>query len=134
MSAPAAIASASPSSTIFASSLGDTSHPFGQLAAGGSAGGKIDFAGDRDWFKIQLTAGQVAAVNLQGGHGGGTLADPYLRLEDANGAELAVNDNAATGNPTRSSFTRRRSPPPTIWWRVRPATPAPAATSSASPP
>jgi hypothetical protein len=83
----------------FASSLGDTSHPFGQLAAGGSAGGKIDFAGDRDWFKIQLTAGQVAAINLAGAHGGGTLADPYLRLEDANGAELAVNDNAATGNP-----------------------------------
>jgi hypothetical protein len=84
----------------FASSLSDTDHLFGQLAVGGSGSGKIDFAGDRDWFKIQLTAGQLYAINLQGTHGGGgTLADPYLRIEDGNGAQLAVNDNAGTGNP-----------------------------------
>jgi hypothetical protein len=82
----------------FADSLSDSTAPFGQLAINGSAAGDLESVGDRDWFQIQLNAGTSYVLALQGLRaGGGTLADPYLRLHDASGAVIAQNDDIVSG-------------------------------------
>jgi|GEM_PF-3322998 len=84
-----------------ASSLTDTSRPFGQLASGGTATGDLEQAGNRDWFRVVLIGGTSYTIT-ETGHtgGGGTLADPFLRLHDASGNLLASNDDIVSGtNP-----------------------------------
>jgi Ca2+-binding RTX toxin-like protein len=92
----------------FASSLTDTTAPFGRLAVGGSATGMLQQAGDRDWFAVNLQAGVTYTIS-EIGHagGGGTLGDPFLRLHDAAGNLLASNDDIVDGsNPdSRIVFT-----------------------------
>ncbi|MDB5494450.1 MAG: Ca2+-binding protein toxin, partial [Phenylobacterium sp.] len=88
-----------PAADEFASSLTDASHPFGQLTPGGSATGALQSAGDRDWFQVRLQAGLSYTINLTGhAGGGGSLADPFLRLHDAGGAVLASNDDIVDGS------------------------------------
>jgi hypothetical protein len=97
-----------PAADDLASSVNDTSHPFGALSAAGVATGTLQQAGDRDLFKVQLFAGVTYTVS-ETGHvgGGGTLADPYLRLDDATGNAVAQNDDIVDGtNPdSRLTFT-----------------------------
>jgi Ca2+-binding RTX toxin-like protein len=69
----------------FASGFADTSHPMGQLAVGGSATGALQGAGDRDWFKVQLAPGDYLIGETGAGGGGGSLADPTLRVYDSTG-------------------------------------------------
>lgn len=81
----------------FANSFSDTSHPFGQVV-NGTASGSLDYVGDRDWFKIQLTANSAYTIDLQGqGSSNGTLADPYLRVYNAQGVQIAENDDVSLG-------------------------------------
>jgi Ca2+-binding RTX toxin-like protein len=92
----------------FASSLADTTHAFGQIAIGGTATGALQLAGDRDWFAVQLQAGNTYSVTETGATGrGGALADPFLRLHDSSGALIASNDDIVDGrNPdSQLSFT-----------------------------
>jgi Ca2+-binding RTX toxin-like protein len=97
-----------PAPDEFASSLADASHPFGQLSIGSTAMGVLQQAGDRDWFAVQLQAGDTYSVSETGATGrGGTLADPFLRLHDSSGALVASDDDIVDGtNPdSRLSFT-----------------------------
>src|SRR5207248_291570 len=90
----------------FANSLTDATHPFGQVTVGGSSSGTIDFNGDRDWFRVQLTGGTTYTINLQGQHAGaGTLEDPYLRVHNSTGALLAENDDIVLGTNRDSQLT-----------------------------
>ncbi|THD74463.1 MAG: calcium-binding protein [Phenylobacterium sp.] len=94
-----------PAPDEFASSFGDTSHPFGQLTVGHSATGDLQFAGDRDLFQVQLIAGDTYTITETGQHGGeGTLADPFLRLDNIVGATVEFNDDigAQGSNPDSS--------------------------------
>jgi Ca2+-binding RTX toxin-like protein len=92
-----------PAPDEYASSLTDTAHPFGQIAVGGSASGALQIAGDRDWFAVQLQAGGTYAISLVGkAGGGGTLADPFLRLHDSSGTLLASNDDISPGSNSDS--------------------------------
>jgi hypothetical protein len=95
-----------PAPDEFASSLADTSHPFGQVVAGGSATGALQQAGDHDWFRVVFTAGATYTIG-ETGHagGGGTLADPFLQLHDASGAVVAVNDDITPGANPDSRIT-----------------------------
>ncbi|MFI4965838.1 MAG: NF038122 family metalloprotease, partial [Caulobacterales bacterium] len=97
-----------PAPDEFASSLTDAAHPFGQLAVGGSATGVLQQAGDHDWFAVQLQAGRTYTIS-ETGHagGGGSLADPFLRVHDALGNLAASNDDIVSGiNPdSRLVFT-----------------------------
>ncbi|MDB5446820.1 MAG: endo,3,4-beta glycanase [Phenylobacterium sp.] len=97
-----------PAADDYASSASASGLPFGQLAVGGAAAGVLEQAGDRDLFHVTLQAGATYRIDLTGAHGGGgTLADPYLRLDDANGTVLATNDDVVDGsNPdSRLVFT-----------------------------
>lgn len=77
----------------YANSLTDATHPFGQVIVNGTSTGALEVTGDRDWFRIQLTAGSRYLINLTGT----TLEDPYLRLHDSTGTTLAENDDIVLG-------------------------------------
>ncbi len=65
------------------------------VPVGGSVQGVIDTSGDRDWYRITLTAGQTYTFStiLTGG-----LDDSILTLRDAAGTQLATNDDAVAGS------------------------------------
>lgn len=66
----------------------------GAIAAGETREGSIQYAGDQDWFGVDLTAGETYTIDLRGlSSGSGTLGDPYLVLRDADGDEVAANDD-----------------------------------------
>jgi Ca2+-binding RTX toxin-like protein len=61
---------------------------------------------------VQLQAGDTYTINLTGATGGGgTLADPYLRLHDAAGNLVATNDDIVDGSDpdSRVAFTASTS-------------------------
>lgn len=77
------------------------------VAPGKAAPGRIDFAGDSDWIRATLNAGKVYVLDVLGfGSGsGGTLPDSTLRLLDANGQEIASDDNSGAGLDAHLQFT-----------------------------
>ena len=81
----------------------------GTVTVGGSATGDIETRGDRDWFAVNLEAGESYRIDLEGSRtGDGTLYDPYLRgVHDADGALIAgtTDDDSGTGNNSRVLFT-----------------------------
>ena len=88
----------------FASSTATT----GSVSVGGSTSGNIETAGDTDWFKITLTAGQTYQFDLKGGpSGNGNLPDPFLRLRDSSGNTIAnaFADDGGTGLDSRFTYT-----------------------------
>ena len=79
----------------------------GAVEVGGSATGGIDYAGDRDWFAVELKAGKTYRIDLEGS-GAGALRNPYLRgVHDADGDLLpgTRNDDGGAGSNSRVFFT-----------------------------
>lgn len=69
----------------------------GAVSPAAPALGVIEWAGDSDWFALNLTAGVTYGLSLEGAaSGAGTLRDPLLRLY-ANGAVVGVDDDAGVG-------------------------------------
>jgi hypothetical protein len=61
--------------------------------------GNIDFANDQDWYRFEVKSGETYVLNLDGSAGGiGTLNNPYLRVLDSAGNEIASNDDFGTRN------------------------------------
>ncbi|MFZ2029151.1 MAG: PPC domain-containing protein, partial [Vitreimonas sp.] len=82
----------------------------GTVSVGGSRSGNIETAGDADWFKITLVAGQTYQFDLRGSpSGGGTLADPFLRLRDSAGNSITSDDDSGTGLDSRITYTATSS-------------------------
>ena len=81
----------------------------GTVAVGGSSTGEIELVGDRDWFAVELEAGKIYRIDLEGSStDAGTLSDPYLRgIYDANGNLIfgMTDNNGGTGNNSRVYFT-----------------------------
>ncbi|MFO1069736.1 MAG: hypothetical protein U1E14_14550 [Geminicoccaceae bacterium] len=71
------------------------------LAAGGIAHGTIDWAGeapDRDWYRLELTAGHSYRIDLEGrSSGAGSLFNPQLLLVDAGGNPVPASGDYAVG-------------------------------------
>ena len=79
------------------------------LAIGASAPGAVQYSGDRDGFKVDLVAGKTYVFTADSVIDGqkGTLRDPFLRLLDANGKQLAFNDDTSIGGESvASGFSR----------------------------
>ena len=66
-------------------------------AEGDSREGMLSPAGDKDWYRVHLDAGQSMRVALDGGQGEGMLADPFLTLYGPDGKEIAHDDDGGTG-------------------------------------
>jgi VCBS repeat protein len=70
----------------------------GTVAVDGSSTGILEVAGDHDWFKIQLVAGHSYIIDERGAaSGGGTLPDPFVRLHNSVGTEVASDDDSGKG-------------------------------------
>jgi serralysin len=74
------------------------------MAIGDSFSGALQAVGDDDWVAVTLQAGSSYEINLFGS-GVGALSDPYLRLYDANGAQVAFNDDGGSGYNSRIIYT-----------------------------
>ena len=74
---------------------GDTSTT-STIAFGQTRVSLIDFQGDQDWYRINVTAGQEFQIDLIG-FGVSGIEDTYLRLFDANGNLIAQDDDGGTG-------------------------------------
>lgn len=78
----------------------------GAVVVGGLAAGRIEAANDSDWFRVTLTAGHIYRFDLEGqASGRGTLEDPYLRLRDSTGTQIAAYDDGGAGVNSRGQFT-----------------------------
>ncbi len=77
------------------------------LAIGGSLNGAVNTWGDRDWFAVDLVAGQRYSIPLDGAAFGGygALSDPYLRLRNASGTLVAQDDDSGPGLNSVLTFT-----------------------------
>ena len=51
----------------------------GVLDVDGTASGELEAVGDDDWFALNVEAGDLVSISLDGI----TLGDPFLRLHDA---------------------------------------------------
>ena len=73
------------------------------VTVGSTTSGTLDAAGDHDWYRITLSAGQSITVTINGV----TLEDPYLYIRDSAGNLLYQNDDISSGINRNSqlSFT-----------------------------
>ncbi len=80
----------------------DDSAPF--LAGGVTSA--IDVVGDEDWYATQLAAGvyRITLIGSEDGEALGPLHDPLLRVYDADGVEIAMNDDRVLGVETDSDL------------------------------
>ena len=80
---------------------GSTPAQSGLLSLGVSQQGEIETAGDRDWFAIELQAGESYSFELTGV----TLGDPFLVLRNSRGTTLLSDDDSGDGLNSRILFT-----------------------------
>ena len=74
------------------------------IAVGGTFVGEIEVGYDQDWIRIELVAGQQIVIDLEG-FGDAPLSDPYLRLRDSTGTQVAANDDGGWTLDSRLVFT-----------------------------
>jgi Ca2+-binding RTX toxin-like protein len=72
------------------------------IALGGSVTGRIETAGDKDWFRINLTAGTVYDFSLSALSG--AAFDTLLQVRDASGSLVVQNDDSGFGTDSRLTF------------------------------
>ena len=88
-----------PSTTDLIAGDASTSYTLSATAAQSS---QVDSAGDQDWFRVTLIAGYRYDFALNAATG--SSLNSYLRLIDANGTQLAYNDDAV-GLNARLTYT-----------------------------
>ena len=82
----------------------------GRAIIGSHTEGSLDYPGDHDWYRVQLTQAQSYRFGLNGsgapgGLHGSALSDPLLRIRDARGQELAMDDDGGEGFNSYLEFT-----------------------------
>ena len=76
------------------------------ILTGGTATAAIETAGDRDWFRLDVIAGQTITVNANGsGSGAGTLSDTFLVIYDSLGRYVTLDNDSGPGLDSRLTFT-----------------------------
>ena len=70
------------------------------VEVGGSKVGGIGDAGDVDWYRVAVLAATDYEISVVGGSGAGDLADPVVRVYDATGVTVVVQDSDADDDGT----------------------------------
>ncbi|MCI5112579.1 MAG: S8 family serine peptidase [Marivita sp.] len=73
-------------------------------AVAGTITGRLETAGDRDWFRVDLVAGSTYEFQLRGADGAQGLSDPFLYLFDASGSLVGSNDDSSQGLDSLLTF------------------------------
>jgi serralysin len=79
-----------------------------ELNPGATLTGAIDTLGDHDWYRIALVAGQTYTFRTSA-TGAGDVNDTTITIRDANGVQLAFNDDFGTGAYSQVTFTATTS-------------------------
>lgn len=81
------------------------------VSVGQPVTGAIEPVGDIDWYRLEVSQGQRYTISLNAADGEGQEAslDPMLFLYDAQGEELAFNDDADASLNSRLSYVPTRS-------------------------
>lgn len=79
----------------------------GAVVAGGSATGIVETAGNRDWFRTDLTAGTTYAIELRGTAAGSGLrwTESSLILRSSLGGAIAIQTQTGLGAAARLVYT-----------------------------
>ncbi len=78
----------------------------GVVAVDGTARGRLETSGDRDWFRIELDANTPYLLGLRGqSTNDGSLLDPFLRLYDSSGNSVRTDDDSGSGLNALIEFT-----------------------------
>lgn len=78
----------------------------GTIIPGRSVSGTLNFPGDGDWFRVQLTAGQTYVIAMQGSSSGaGSLGNPAVGLQDGTGAPLVSDSDSGYLVEARLTYT-----------------------------
>lgn len=78
------------------------------IAPGGVLLDAIERRGDRDWVRIDLDAGQVVAISVEG-WGEDPLGDSYLRIRGPGGKVIEANDDYGPGTGSTVTFLAPRT-------------------------
>jgi Ca2+-binding RTX toxin-like protein len=89
-------------STLAAARSNPTAITVGQIDAAQSASrsiaGSLGIPGDKDYFRVSLTAGQIYEMQAEGfASKKGSLVDTYLRVFDSQGRLIGFNDDGGLG-------------------------------------
>jgi hypothetical protein len=76
----------------------------GRLNVGADVTAALETPDDQDWYRIRLESGQSYRFTLNGS-GNEPLNDPLLRIADANGEPLAMDDDGGEGFNSYLEFT-----------------------------
>jgi hypothetical protein len=76
----------------------------GRITVGQSVEGGLDFAADKDWYRVRLEEGQSYRFTLTGA-GDSAVGDPLVRVLGPDGAELAMDDDGGDGLNSYLEFT-----------------------------
>lgn len=76
----------------------------GRISIGDNVDGALDFAGDADWYRVRLQEGQSYRFTLDSS-GESPVGDPLLRLRNAAGEEVAIDDDGGEGFNSYLEFT-----------------------------
>ena len=68
--------------------------------------GEVETGGDKDVYKVSGTTNSTYLIDLRGAPSAlGTLTDPIVTILDANGSQIAQNDDGGTGLDSSLTFT-----------------------------
>lgn len=79
-----------------------------RVTPGRPVNGEIEIEGDVDWYRLNANTNRRYRITLTGAGENG-LADPFLRVLDASGAELAINDDDEESLNSALVFTPSRN-------------------------
>ena len=78
---------------VLTGEVGQTRAAAYEISVGDTVTSQLETGGDRDWYEVDLTAGQTIRIDL----GNGTLSDSYLIVYDANGRIISEDDDSGSG-------------------------------------
>lgn len=91
--------------SITAGEIGDNPDTGEPILPGAPRFSTIGQPGDADWFVQELIEGRTYRIHVVGMEGEGGLADPYLRILNPAGQEIASDDDGGTGMNSYLTFT-----------------------------
>ena len=75
------------------------------IAVGGDKNGKIDYRGDTDWFRTELTGGTTYTIEASQGEGKRPLPGPTFLIYDTGARRVSAGESTSSGTRAVASYT-----------------------------
>ena len=84
----------------------DNTSTHDSIDVGGSRNGRINYGGDTDWFRAELTGGTAYTATVTQGEGASPIPVPRVLIYDTAASMVAVGESASDMNSSVASYTR----------------------------